>query len=116
MKLIFSMLMVALSFSTFAHTTLKTSTPKDNAMLMSSPPELSLVFTKPVRLARVTLQSKSGETVNSEEFQSKIEESAKADFFRDASFSDPKLMKTNSPRKIHIGTSMRIIKVHKVLF
>ena len=63
MKLIFSMLMVALSFSTFAHTTLKTSTPKDNAMLMSSPPELSLVFTKPVRLARVTLQSKSGETI-----------------------------------------------------
>ena len=63
MKLIFSMLMIALSFSTFAHTTLKTSTPKDNAMLMSSPPELSLVFTKPVRLARVTLQSKSGETI-----------------------------------------------------
>jgi len=63
MKLLFSMLMIALSFSTFAHTTLKTSTPKDNAMLMSSPPELSLVFTKPVRLARVTLQSKSGETI-----------------------------------------------------
>ena len=62
------------------------------------------------------LQSKSGENANSEKFQSKIEESAKADFFRDASFSDPKLMKTNSPRKIHIGTSMRIIKVHKVLF
>ena len=32
-------------------------------MLMSSPPELSLVFTKPVRLARVTLQSKVGETI-----------------------------------------------------
>ena len=62
------------------------------------------------------LQSKSGENANSEKFQSKTEESAKADFFRDASFSDPKLMKTNSPRKIHIGTSMRIIKVHKVLF
>ena len=63
-----------------------------------------------------SLELESGETVNSKEFQSKIEESAKADFFRDASFSDPKLMKTNSPRKIHIGTSMRIIKVHKVLF
>ena len=62
------------------------------------------------------LQSKIGETVNSKEFHSKIGESAKADFFRDASFSDPKLMKTNSPRKIHIGTSMRIIKVHKVIF
>ena len=35
----------------------------------------------------------------------------KADFFRDAFFSDPEHMKTNSPRKIHIGASMRIIKV-----
>ena len=34
----------SLKFSTFAHATLKTSTPKDNAMLMSSPPELSLVL------------------------------------------------------------------------
>ena len=33
MKLIFSMLMVALSFSTFAHTTLKTSTPKDLSLI-----------------------------------------------------------------------------------
>ena len=35
----------------------------------------------------------------------------KADFFRDAFFSDPEHMKTNSPRKIHIGASIRIIKV-----
>ncbi len=55
MKLLFSMLMIALSFSTFAHTTLKTSTPKDNAMLTSSPHALSLLLTKPVTLARVTL-------------------------------------------------------------
>jgi len=34
----------------------------------------------------------------------------KADFFRDAFFSDPEHMKTNSPRKIHIGASIRIIK------
>jgi len=42
--------------------------------------------------------------------QSSCEETVKADFFREASFSDPQHLKTNSPRKIHIGASMRIIK------
>jgi len=42
--------------------------------------------------------------------QSSCEETVKADFFREASFSDPQHLKTNSTRKIHIGASMRIIK------
>ena len=43
--------------------------------------------------------------------QSSCEENVKADFFREASFSEPEHLKTNSPRKIHIAASMRIIKV-----
>ena len=43
--------------------------------------------------------------------ESSSEVEVKADFFREAKFSDPQHMKTNSPRKIHIGASMRIIKV-----
>ena len=47
---------------------------------------------------------------------SSCEENVKADFFREAEFSDPRHMKTNSPRKIHIGASMRIIKVSNLMF
>ncbi|MBR9791204.1 MAG: copper resistance protein CopC [Gammaproteobacteria bacterium] len=53
-----------LSTSSYAHTSLKTSMPKNNAMLMSSPPQLSVVFTEPVRLAKLTLNSQNGEPVD----------------------------------------------------
>ena len=46
-----------------------------------------------------------------ENIESSSGEKVKADFFREAEFSDPRYLKTNSPRKIHIGVSMRIIKV-----
>ena len=46
-----------------------------------------------------------------EKIGSSFGEKVKADFFREAEFSDPRNLKTNSPRKIHIGASMRIIKV-----
>ena len=53
-----------LSTSSYAHTSLKTSMPKNNAMLMSSAPQLSVVFTEPVRLAKLTLNSQNGEPVD----------------------------------------------------
>lgn len=53
-----------LSTSSYAHTSLKTYMPKNNAMLMSSPPQLSVVFTEPVRLAKLTLNSQNGEPVD----------------------------------------------------
>ena len=46
-----------------------------------------------------------------EKIRSSSGEKVKADFFLEAEFSDPRHLKTNSPRKIHIGASMRIIKV-----
>ncbi|AEE25429.1 MAG: copper resistance protein CopC [Alteromonas sp.] len=52
-----------LSTSTYAHTSLKASMPKNNAMLMSSPPKLSVTFTEPVRLAKLTLSSQNGDPV-----------------------------------------------------
>ena len=47
--------------------------------------------------------------------ESSFEKRVKADFFRDAEFSEPRHLKTSSPRKIHIGASMRIIKVYLIL-
>ena len=51
-----------------------------------------------------------------ENIESSFEKRLKADFFRDAAFSDPRHLKTSSPRKIHIGASMRIIKVYDLIF
>lgn len=48
----------------FAHTSLKESLPKNNAMLMSSPPQLSVTFAEPVRLAKLSLHTKNGEAVS----------------------------------------------------
>ena len=57
MKTLLSMFLLTalfLSTSSYAHTSLKTSMPKNNAMLMSSP----------VRLAKLTLNSQNGEPVD----------------------------------------------------
>ena len=67
MKLLLSTFLLTalfLSTSSYAHTSLNTSMPKNNAMLMSSPPQLSVVFTEPVRLAKFTLNSQNGEPVD----------------------------------------------------
>jgi methionine-rich copper-binding protein CopC len=53
-----------LSTSIFAHTSLKASLPKDNAMLMSSPPNLTVTFTEPVRLVKLALNTQKGESVS----------------------------------------------------
>lgn len=55
---------LVISSTAFAHVKLDSSVPADNAMLMSSPKELSLKFTKPVRVVKVSLKSKKGQKVD----------------------------------------------------
>ena len=67
MKTLLSTLLLTalfLSASCYALTSLNTSMPKNTAMFMSSPPQLSVVFTEPVRLAKLTLNSQNGEPVD----------------------------------------------------
>ena len=52
--------LLTISSSVLAHAGLKTSLPKDGAMLMASPTVLQLAFTKDVRLVKLTLADKSG--------------------------------------------------------
>jgi len=47
----------------WAHAELKTSLPKNGAMLMQSPEKLQLEFTKAVRLIKVTLSTKAGQNI-----------------------------------------------------
>ena len=42
----------------FAHVHLEKSVPADNAMLMKTPEELTLAFSKEVRVVKVTLKNK----------------------------------------------------------
>lgn len=53
---------IAFSSAVFAHAGIKleSSAPIDNAMLMKTPEELSLKFSKEVRLVKVSLKNKSG--------------------------------------------------------
>jgi len=46
-----------------AHAGLKTSEPKNGAVLMQSPEKLQLEFTKAVRLVKVTITSKAGKNI-----------------------------------------------------
>ncbi|GAW96572.1 MULTISPECIES: copper resistance CopC family protein [Colwellia] len=59
-KLLLTITLLFISSSVLAHAGLKTSLPKDGAMLMASPKVLQLVFTKDVRLVKLTLADKSG--------------------------------------------------------
>ena len=52
---------VVFSSAVFAHVHLEKSVPADNAMLMNPPEELTLVFTKEVRVVKVSLANKQGE-------------------------------------------------------
>ncbi|KGK00140.1 copper resistance CopC family protein [Thalassotalea sp. ND16A] len=61
---LFTATMVLMTANVFAHAGLKSSTPKDNAMLMSSPKTLQLQYTKAVVLAKVTMQDKQGTEVD----------------------------------------------------
>ncbi|OKY26173.1 copper resistance protein CopC [Thalassotalea sp. PP2-459] len=47
----------------FAHVHLDKSIPADNAMLMKAPEELSLSFSKPVYLVKITLKNKQGKKI-----------------------------------------------------
>ena len=63
MKALLALLITILSFNVFAHTGLKSSLPKNNAMLMETPKTLKLVFSEPARLAKVTLLTKNGTAI-----------------------------------------------------
>lgn len=61
---LFTATMMLMTANVYAHAGLKSSAPKDNAMLMSSPKALQLQYTKAVVLAKVTMQDKQGAEVN----------------------------------------------------
>ena len=67
--------LLTISSSVLAHAGLKTSLPKDGAMLMASPTALQLAFTKDVRLVKLTVADKSG-TVIPIEFKPSVTASA----------------------------------------
>lgn len=62
-KLLLTVILFLMTSSVFAHADLKTSVPKDGAMLMSSPKVLQLEFTKQVRLVKLTLENQSGAVI-----------------------------------------------------
>ena len=55
---------VLMSTSISAHTSMNASIPKNNAMLMSSPPQLSVSVTETVRLAKLSLNGQNSEPVS----------------------------------------------------
>lgn len=55
---------LVLSLSVSAHTSLKQSTPAQDAMLMQSPEQLTLTFSGDVRLAKVTLKDSANQAVD----------------------------------------------------
>lgn len=55
---------LVLSLSVSAHTSLKQSTPAQDAMLMQSPERLTLTFSGEVRLAKVTLKDSANQAVD----------------------------------------------------
>ena len=57
---ILAVISVVISSAVFAHVNLEKSSPSDNAMLMTSPEELTLKFSKEVRLVKVSLKNKQG--------------------------------------------------------
>ena len=57
-------LSLSLSIQAYAHTSLASSMPKDNAMLMESPDNLDLNFADDVRLVDLKVKSKKGELVD----------------------------------------------------
>ncbi|PKG81633.1 copper resistance protein CopC [Colwellia sp. 75C3] len=60
MLILLTVTLLTISSSVLAHAGLKTSLPKDGAMLMASPTVLQLAFTKEVRLVKLTLGDKNG--------------------------------------------------------
>ncbi|GHE92676.1 copper resistance CopC family protein [Thalassotalea profundi] len=86
---------VVFSSAVFAHVHLEKSVPADNAMLMNPPEELTLMFTKEVRVVKITLKNKQGKKVNfgfkptkeaSAEFTWKLPELAPANYIVDVTF------------------------------
>ena len=65
-SIIIALFALSLSLSTqvSAHTSLASSMPKDNAMLMESPDNLALNFADDVRLVDLKVNSKKGEPVD----------------------------------------------------
>ena len=55
---------LVLTFSASAHISLKQSTPAQEAMLMKSPEQLSLIFGGEVRLAKVIIKDEKNKTIN----------------------------------------------------
>lgn len=54
---------VVFSSAVFAHVHLEKNVPADNAMLMKTPEQLTLAFSKEVRVIKITLKNKQGEKV-----------------------------------------------------
>jgi len=68
----------AFSTSVLAHVHLHKSIPTNNAMLMTTPENLSLTFTKEVKIVKLTLKNKSGDKIK---FGFKPTKQAKSEFF-----------------------------------
>lgn len=109
-------ILVAISFvfssSVFAHVNLEKSIPANNAMLMSAPEELTLTFSKEVRLIKVSLKNKQGKKVTfgfkpskeaSNEFSWKLPKLASANYIVDVTFlgKDGHKMKDNFGFMVH---------------
>ena len=74
---------VVFSSAVFAHVHLEKSVPADNAMLMNPPEELTLVFTKEVRVVKVSLANKQ---VATSKFTWKLPKLAPANYTVDVTF------------------------------
>ncbi|WP_019029733.1 copper resistance CopC family protein [Colwellia piezophila] len=59
-KILLTVTLLFISSSVLAHAGLKSSLPKDGAMLMASPKLLQLAFTKDVHLVKLTVSDQNG--------------------------------------------------------
>ena len=109
---ILAVISVVISSAVFAHVNLEKSSPSDNAMLMTSPEELTLKFSKEVRLVKVSLKNKQGKKVKfgfqpskeaSSEFSWKLPQLAPANYIVDVTFlgKDGHKMKDNFGFIVH---------------
>ncbi len=58
-----SVVSVVFSGAVLAHVHLETSVPADNEILKKAPEELTLAFSKEVRIVKITLKSEQGEKI-----------------------------------------------------
>jgi methionine-rich copper-binding protein CopC len=86
---------VVFSSTVFAHVHLEKSVPADNAMLMKAPEELSLTFSKEVRVIKIILKNKQDDKIKfgfkpskeaNSEFSWKLPNLAPANYIVDVTF------------------------------